>query len=229
MDLEKSVSKLKFLSCKIQKDTIFEEMSLEDFINLPSYEQAVSKKKLFCPDCELARLTIVNGITSYFRTKKNSYHADSCGKAICSNIKNLNEVNEDSVEGLLQRILSNNNTNSRDKNMQSKERVKQKSISKYKTKSLNSISENDMELYYCYYARGISITLIENYETYNFLRLFKTNSNVHFLSIKIKKEYLRELKDKEEQIYDIAFFGKITVFEDHKDVFIRNPKFLKIL
>ena len=227
MNIE-SVANLKFLYCKIKNSSNIDEISIDDFKNYEhGYKESV-KELMFCPDCEVAKITYVNAATPYFRTRRSSLHSETCGKAVKSTIKNTDEVNDTTVENFLVRILEKEafqNHNSREKH---KTKSRQKSLSRYKSKSLNTITDQDIGLYYCYYARNVKIVLNEKYLTYNFLRIFKASEINHFISIKIKKEFFPNMTYNINGLYDIAFFGKFDVNHNHKDVTIDNPKFIRI-
>lgn len=226
MDFEYT-SNLKFLSCKIIHNDTINDVTIEYYRNLDETTRLSFKDNLVCPDCETAKITFVNGVNPYFRTKRKSNHSETCGKAVKSNIKDINEVNESSVEKLIARILEKSVFQTSKSNDESTKELKQKSISKYKTKSLTTITDLDSGHYYCYYARNIKIQITDRYLNYNYIRIFKNQENSHFISIKIKKEHCPIMYN-QNSLYDIAFFGKFDVKDTYKDVLIENPKFISL-
>jgi hypothetical protein len=77
--------------------------------------------------------------------------------------------------------------------------------------------------------RNVSIDLIYNYPTYNYIRL----NNSIITSIKVKKDIVSNLPQTNTifQKYDIAFFGSFYKANDNKhyDVDIDNIKYIKII
>jgi hypothetical protein len=228
MKFENDIANLKFLYCKIPKDDSLENCHISDFKEKSEVERSLFRGNIYCPDCEQALLTYVNSMTPYFRTKRGSSHSDHCGKAVRSTIENIDDVNEDSVEKLLNRIIEKNTIPLDTSDIRHKSNSQQKSVSKYKSKSLDSIGENDYGLYYCYYARNVRLNLNTNYLTYNYVRIYRQHETQHFLSIEIRKEYFNKIPRKELGLYDVAFFGRIEARDSYKDVHLDNPRFLKV-
>lgn len=221
-------SKVKFLSCKIIYDNNFQEYSIEKYAMKPTNEIDKTKKYLFCPDCEQARLSYVRAKTPYFRTKKHSSHAEDCGKSVVSIQTEINPSEYSDIENILNRLVSPLNKNS-SPHMTTKHKYEQKKASKYKRKSLYYLTKIDEKKLYCYYARNIKLSFVKSYQTYDYIRLYRPEENGHFLSIEVKKGFLAELPISKSNIYNIAFFGKFIIRNSFQDVYINDSKLLKIV
>lgn len=222
-----SIAKLKFKSCKIKDGESLSDITISDFISLDASSKSNAKSNLFCPDCEEASLVFVNAHSPYFRTRKKSLHSEICGKAIASTIRNINEIDEESVKRILNKIISRSLVNKDSSHRDVKLHFEQRNLSKLKSKSILTVTDEDDGLYYCFYARGVKLELISKYDSYDYVWITKRNEATHSFSLKIRKDFMYNFEILSRNNYDIAFFGKMKISK-YRDIYIENPAFLLI-
>ena len=135
-----NIARLKFTVCKILRDEIFEEITIDEFNQFSSDFKSQCRNKIYCPDCEEAKLTYVSSLTPYFRTSKNSSHSDYCGKSVRSTIRNADDLDVVKIERLINRII-NPEIRERAEPSESRLNYTSRSISKYTSNSLNPITD----------------------------------------------------------------------------------------